>query len=124
MVSGRVVMIAPLDRRSHLLDVAAGLRHPSLGTHSRICGEVQLQLGVREHDRSDVAALQDSAPTFACPLTLASNQLRADRAVGGDGTDRRGDGGAANLGGGIVAVDENAGVADGEVDLAGESSYR
>ena len=50
--------------------------------------EVQLQLGVGEHDRPDVAALEHSPAALIRPVALAPYQLGADRAVGSDRADR------------------------------------
>ena len=58
---GAVVVVAGSDGALDLVDVAAGLGHPPFGADARRRGEVQLQLGVGEDHRSDVATLDHAA---------------------------------------------------------------
>ena len=77
-------------------------------------------VGVREHDRADVAALDHAAPSLIGPLSLTGAQLLADRRVGGDRADRLGDLAAADLDRGVDAVDDHAGLGDGQLQRPGQ----
>ena len=48
-------------------------------------GQVHLQVGVREHDRADVASLDHPAVVLSDPSALAADELRAHVGVGGHG---------------------------------------
>ena len=98
-------MIDGLD----LVDIAADLGDPPLGAHSRRGREVQLQRGVGEHDRADVAALDHPAPALGRPLPLAAHAARrAPRLLAATALTAVGDLAAADLGRGVDAVDEHA----------------
>ena len=93
----------------HRLVVEVGdLLGAPLGPHLGIGGEVHLELGVGEHDRADVAALEHAAAVGRRPLALAPHHLGAHGRVGGHDADRPADLGAADLDGGVDAVDGHA----------------
>ena len=82
----------------HLLGPARG---PDLGAGV----EVHLELGVGEHHRADVAALHHAAAALGGPLPLAAAHLVAHPGVGGHDAHGPGHLGAADLDGGVDAVD-------------------
>ena len=114
--AGRVVMVALVRWRLDLVDVASGFGDTTFGANPRRGREVQLQLGVGEHHRTDVAALEHSPAALFGPLPLPPHQFGAHRAVGGDRADRGGDLVAADLGGRVDPVDQHAVLADLEVE--------
>jgi hypothetical protein len=103
----RVLAVASDDRRLDVGDVAADLGDPALGAHPRRRRHEQLERGVGEHDRADVAPLDDAAVVLVDPAALTAHQLGANAAVGGDGADRCGDLPAADLDRRVDAVDDD-----------------
>ena len=89
-----------------------GLGNATLGARAWRRGEVQLQLGVGEHHRADVAPLDHSPAALGGPCLLAGTHLGAHLAVGRDHSHRAGDLGGADRSGGIHPVDEHATLAD------------
>ena len=72
----RVLPIAFDDRGLDLVDVAADLGDPPLGAHSRRRRDVELQRGVGEHDRADVAALRPPLPHARPPTPVGGARAR------------------------------------------------
>ena len=72
----RVVVIATFDGRRDLVDIASGLGDAALGAHPRRGREVQLQLGVGEHDRTDVAALEHATAALVRPRSAGASPAR------------------------------------------------
>ena len=93
------------------------------GPHLGIGGEVHLELGVGEHDRADVAALEHPAAVVGHPRPLAPDHLGAHRRVGGHDADGTAHLGAADLDGGVDAVDGHAVGSQLDLDVAGQAAH-
>ena len=75
-----VARVALGDRRRDLLVAQVGdLLVPPLRPHLGIGGEVHLELGVGEHDRTDVAALDDASPSRPRPTPADADASRSAR---------------------------------------------
>jgi hypothetical protein len=90
------------------------------GPYLEAGGEVGLEVGVGQHHRPDVAALDHPAAPRRHPLALAPDELGPHGRVGGHDAHRPGDLGAPDLDGGVDAVDrDGAGlVVDPDLDVA------
>ena len=80
----RILAVTLDDRRLDVGDVAADLGDAPFRTDAWRRRDVQLQRGVGEDDRTDVAPFDD-APRARRPSPLPTDEFGADRAVGGDG---------------------------------------
>jgi hypothetical protein len=83
-------------------------------------GQVDLQLGLREDDRADVAALDHAAAVLLGPLSLAVAQLGPHPRVGGHDADGARDLRTTDLDGGVHAVDGDRGVDHVQVEVLGQ----
>ena len=84
--------------------------------HPRRGGDEQLQRRVGEHDRTDVATLDDAAAVLGDPLPLTLHEHRAHVGIGGDLRHRLGDLAAADRRRGVDTVDDHRVVVDLDLD--------
>ena len=93
----------------------------ALGTHPRRRREVQLQLGVREHHRADVAALDHPAAVLDRPSAAGAARSSArTRLLAATALTAVVTSGVRMSRGDVDAVDEHPVVADLELDVVGE----
>ena len=121
--AAHVPTVAFGDRGGDVLDVAADLAHSAGGALLRRCGDEQLEGGIGEHDRADIAAFDDAAAVVVGPCSLAGTQLGTHARVGCDGTDDGGHLAPADLGRDVLAIDEHTFVGHAQVDRAGELGH-
>ena len=109
---GRATGVDPVTLQEGLLRArhvgAALLGRTTLGSRVGVGAEVDLDLGLRPHDRADVAPLDDDA-AGADDLALQLEQAGADLRHGADRADRGGDVLGPDLDGDVVAVDGDRG---------------
>ncbi len=119
-----IASVALGDRGRHRFVVEVGdlpIPPPSARLHRRV--EIDLQLGIREHDRADVAPLDHAAAVRVGPLTLAATELGADCLVRRHRAHGARDLGAADLDGRVGAVHEHTGVAYVETHVGRETRH-
>ena len=108
--------------RDRLVVEVGHLLRATLGPHLGVGGQVHLELGVREDDGADVAALEHSAVARRHPLPLPANHLRPHRRVGGHDAHGPADLGPADLDGGVDAVDRHPVGPDLQLDVGDDPS--